>query len=543
MLSGLSLRGRLWLLGIASSLGMIVLALSAIVFAARSEAIFAKFVQETIAMRHSAALVYANGLQKGQAIRNILLDPGKKTAYDNFNNADKVFGQEIERLHSMLAAQEMTREIAARLKKNVDQWQPLQQQVIELVKAGNGEESKTLLVTKETPAWRLVRDDLLEIGKIAESAAERDRAGLIAGIEQGRWLSIGFSIVSLLLVTGIIVFVGRGIFRQVGGEPQEASAALTRIAQGDLTQALAVLPGDETSILAAMRTMQAQIRQLIAETVKSADAVVEESESMLADASRLAQSAEDQSATTSAIAAAVQEFTVSISVMSGNADDAGQISGQSERQARDSLNAVTSATEIIQHLASNMSEASTTMEDLSTKVSNITGIVNTIRDIADQTNLLALNAAIEAARAGEQGRGFAVVADEVRKLAELTTRSTQQISDIVGGVRQANDAAFQSITRAKEQALAGASQTEEIRTAVAQMDQSSARVSEAIAAIAESLREQSATSADIASRVEVIAQGIEHTHDAADKSRQRSGALVNLSHSLKQEVGKFRVQT
>ena len=541
MLSGLSLRGRLWLLGIASSLGMIVLALSAIVFAARSEAIFAKFVQETIAMRHSAALVYANGLQKGQAIRNILLDPGKKTAYDNFNNADKVFGQEIERLHSMLAAQEMTREIAARLKKNVDQWQPLQQQVIELVKAGNGEESKTLLVTKETPAWRLVRDDLLEIGKIAESAAERDRAGLIAGIEQGRWLSIGFSIVSLLLVTGIIVFVGRGIFRQVGGEPQEASAALTRIAQGDLTQALAVLPGDETSILAAMRTMQAQIRQLIAETVKSADAVVEESESMLADASRLAQSAEDQSATTSAIAAAVQEFTVSISVMSGNADDAGQISGQSKRQARDSLNAVTSATEIIQHLASNMSEASTTMEDLSTKVSNITGIVNTIRDIADQTNLLALNAAIEAARAGEQGRGFAVVADEVRKLAELTTRSTQQISDIVGGVRQANDAAFQSITRAKEQALAGASQTEEIRTAVAQMDQSSARVSEAIAAIAESLREQSATSADIASRVEVIAQGIEHTHDAADKSRQRSGALVNLSHSLKQEVGKFRV--
>ena len=541
MLSGLSLRGRLWLLGIASSLGMIVLALSAIVFAARSEAIFAKFVQETIAMRHSAALVYANGLQKGQAIRNILLDPGKKTAYDNFNNADKVFGQEIERLHSMLAAQEMTREIAARLKKNVDQWQPLQQQVIELVKAGNGEESKTLLVTKETPAWRLVRDDLLEIGKTAESAAERDRAGLIAGIEQGRWLSIGFSIVSLLLVTGIIVFVGRGIFRQVGGEPQEASAALTRIAQGDLTQALAVLPGDETSILAAMRTMQAQIRQLIAETVKSADAVVEESESMLADASRLAQSAEDQSATTSAIAAAVQEFTVSISVMSGNADDAGQISGQSERQARDSLNAVTSATEIIQHLASNMSEASTTMEDLSTKVSNITGIVNTIRDIADQTNLLALNAAIEAARAGEQGRGFAVVADEVRKLAELTTRSTQQISDIVGGVRQANDAAFQSITRAKEQALAGASQTEEIRTAVAQMDQSSARVSEAIAAIAESLREQSATSADIASRVEVIAQGIEHTHDAADKSRQRSGALVNLSHSLKQEVGKFRV--
>ena len=91
MLSGLSLRGRLWLLGIAASLGMIVLALSATFFAARSEALFVKFVEETIAMRHSSALAYANGLQKGQAIRNILLDPGKKTAYDNFDNAEKVF--------------------------------------------------------------------------------------------------------------------------------------------------------------------------------------------------------------------------------------------------------------------------------------------------------------------------------------------------------------------------------------------------------------------------------------------------------------------
>ncbi len=534
-----SLKGRLWLLGIVSALGVAIVAISAIWFTFSSEKLLKDFIEDRIAVRHSAMTAYANGLQKGQALRNILLDPGNKKAYDNFNKGDELFKAESEKLIQLLQAND--RASADKMKSNIDAWVPLQLQVIDLIKAGNREEAQSILVGKETPAWRNLRDNLLEQIKVSEEAAAKDRVELLNGLSRSRTFAIVLSAISLLAVAVITAVVGRGIFHQVGGEPSYAAGLLQRFAQGDLSEKPRVQPGDQSSILAAMQTMQVQIHELIAQTAKNAETVVSESEAMRSDAARLAQTAEDQSASTSAIAAAVEELTVSIGAMSQSANEAGGLSQQSEAQAHASLQVVGQATNIIQQVASGMSEAATTMEELSAKVGNITGIVQTIREIADQTNLLALNAAIEAARAGEQGRGFAVVADEVRKLAELTTKSTEQISSIVSGIRQSTDAAFAMMSRAKERALDGAGRTAEVHDAVAKMDESAIRVGQAIDTIAEALREQTAASTDIAQRIEQIAQGTDLTHAASTESSRRSNLLVDLSQGLKENVRRFRI--
>ena len=538
-MSELSLKARLFLLSIVTALGVSILAISSAVLTHSSEALLTKFADQGIAQRYLTMQLYANGLQKGQALRNVILNKDDKRGIENFNNATENFRKLQNTL--MDNAHDFPPQLFEKMKAHLAQWLPLQDKLLEIARSGDSETATQMLITEETPAWRLVREDLLEIIKLLDKEAAMERQALEKKLADAQTLATVLGVVILLVSSLLTLFIGRTIFRQVGGEPQYAASILQRFAKGDLSETIRTQPDNRRSIITALAVMQEQIRQLIANTLSNADAVVGESEAVQQDASNLAKTAEAQSTASSAIAAAVEELTVSIGVMNENANEAKALSITSKKQLDDTLNVVSTATSSIAQVTGSMGQATDAMEILSEKVLNITKIVQSIREIADQTNLLALNAAIEAARAGEQGRGFAVVADEVRKLAELTAKSTQEISTIVNDVSVTTEQATTAMRTAKNCAQIGSKHTEAIREVVRTLEQSSSDIHQMVESMSGSLNEQATASNDIAQRVEQVAQGVSEARSTSEESSKRAEALVTLSHNLKASVECFRV--
>jgi methyl-accepting chemotaxis protein len=524
-------------------LGVALLAATTLWYAQRSKDQLQEFVERFITVNSLATKSYANGLQTGQALRNILLDPGNQRGHDNYANAVESFGEQAAALIERMRRHPVSTPRADELEVKIRAWRPKQDRVIELVKAQRVSEAMAYLNAEETPAWREVRAILMVVVANSEERAAARNADLIASLEASERMSMIISLLALLLVALATFFIGRGVLRQVGGEPTDAALALRRIAGGDLTQTLSLAHGDRDSILAAAVEMQAQLGDLIGAIHQDAQAVLSASEKLQHNAGIVSAAAQEQSDATSAIAAATEELTVSIGAMSDHAGEALNLSQNTESQVRQGLEGISLTTSTINKVAHSMAESTVTMEELSKKVININGIARTIHEIADQTNLLALNAAIEAARAGEQGRGFAVVADEVRNLAARTASSTVEISEMLSDIQNSSQMALNTLSQTQALVQDSAASTQQVQSAVSGLDESAAELRSAINSIQLGLHEQSMAGTDIAQRVEMIAQGIANTNQAAASSSSYARELLGLSQTLRTQVSRFRTRS
>ena len=347
-------------------------------------------------------------------------------------------------------------------------------------------------------------------------------------------LAAGF-LLSLYLSMGALLAVTRAV--------RDVSAASKRLAEGDLTVSVSVESHDEfADIAASFNGVADAMRKVLTEVGQGAAELSRTAGSLSAMTAQVASASNAQNDAAAAMAAGIEQLTVSISHVAGSSNDALKASQNAGELSVAGNLAVQSAATEMNGIAAAAQDFALIIDALGEESTQISRIVGVIEAIAGQTNLLALNAAIEAARAGEQGRGFAVVADEVRKLAERTAQSTKEIVGMVAGIQ---DGTRQAVARVDDWKAAIGSGVEKARGAGSRMveiESGAGAVVTAVNEISSALAEQSAASSDIARNVEQIARMSDENHRAINSVAGEAGQLEKLATMLNTLVGHFKMR-
>ena len=393
-------------------------------------------------------------------------------------------------------------------------------------------------ISEKYEAHRAVIDELVTLS-VATAAAQEKAAA--AAVSSESMLSILLSGVFLALGIGVSLWILRDVMRQLGGEPAYAAEVVQRIAQGDLSTPIESAAADTTSLLAGMKQMQSSLHDVIAQINDAATRLGDASHSLASTAQQVADGSSQQSDSTSSIAAAVEEMTVSINLVNDSAKNAHSLADEARQLSIEGAKHVKETVGEINTIAGSVDSSTQVVRLLGEQSQKISGIVGVIREIADQTNLLALNAAIEAARAGEQGRGFAVVADEVRKLAEKTATSTQEISIMIGEIQQGTQTAVKQMEQGTTQVEKGVVVAAATGESMSSIEAGAGNVLTAVDDISTALQEQAMASNQISQGVEKIAQMTEENSAAVTEVSRAAGELQKLATSLKDNVNRFRL--
>ena len=366
----------------------------------------------------------------------------------------------------------------------------------------------------------------------------------IDDIDHAYWdNAVRFIVIGLFIFAGVIgaAFVmAMKIYRALGGEPEYAAAMAKAIASGDLSQTI-TRTGAPGSLMESIQLMQTSLHGIIETIQQNANNVGEASSSLSRQMEQINIASKQSSDAVSSTAAAIEEMAVSVDHISqsaketeANATITNQLAGQGEKL-------VNTASDEIQRAARHVDEASGLIGGLVDRSREIGGIARVIKDIADQTNLLALNAAIEAARAGEQGRGFAVVADEVRKLAERTSQATDQITGMINAINVDTSNVVEGMQSVSPQVALGVETIGKAGDALRQISEASAVARSNISEVASATSEQSQASSSVARNVEQISSMIDASVNSVQEANINVRMLEKLADELRQSVSRFRV--
>ncbi len=405
----------------------------------------------------------------------------------------------------------------------------------------NDRESARSALERMKASYELHRQAIDRVVEMTNKRNAVDEESAKARISSASLLLLGILIVSLGAGIGVAVAIVRSLLHGLGGEPDYAVQIAHSIADCDLTVTVQTKAGDTTSLLAAMKAMQVSLSQVIGGVNDGISKLASEAARLSQSSARVAERSAQQHDATQSMAAAVEEISVGIEHITSNTSETYASSRRSGEISDSGLQVVADATTEMAKIADAVNNSAQHIQSLGERSDKISAVVSVIKEIADQTNLLALNAAIEAARAGEQGRGFAVVADEVRKLAERTSLSTKEISEMIESIQTGTRDAVTSMADGNARVEQGVRMVDLAKDAIERIKESTDHVIDEVSAISESLREQSAAHNQIANSVARIAEKTEENNSEVSGIAQAAGDLEKLSTVLRESVSRFRV--
>jgi methyl-accepting chemotaxis protein len=418
------------------------------------------------------------------------------------------------------------------------EYMPKLRHIIDLASANKKQEAYVYAKAEAAPIRQKMVAALVKLAELKRGAAKETSESNTLLASQATWISV------VVMGIGVVLAITLGVFlSSVIGRPIKTLANQAEmVASGDLTVHVEQKSEDEIGQLAgAFKRMVVSLRDTIGQVGEASSAVASASSEISSSTEEMAAGAQEQTSQAGEVASAVEEMTKTIVENSKNASTTAETAKEAKRAAEQGGTVVEETVVGMKRIAEVVRQSAGTVQELGRSSDQIGEIIGVIDDIADQTNLLALNAAIEAARAGEQGRGFAVVADEVRKLAERTTKATKEIASMIKKIQGDTKGAVTSMEEGTKQVDEGIKLADKAGASLQEIVGNSQKVTDMVAQIAAASEQQSSASEQISKNVEAISSVTGETARGVQQIARAAEDLNRLTENLQSVLSKFNL--